>query len=277
MPSMILRSACCTPSPDTSRVIEGLSDLRRNLVDFVDVDDAALGPLDIVVGRLQQFQDDVFDVLADIARFGERRGVGHGEGHVEDAGQRLGQQRLAGAGGAHEQDVGLGQFHVIVLGGVVQALVVIVDGNGQDLLGVDLADDIIIENFADFLRRRHAVLGFDQRRLVLFADDVHAEFDAFIADEYGRSGNQLADLMLALSAEGAIQACSCCRPRLPYSCFLLEHSGWHCISNIRAKPLTGYHPTVTNKANLAQFTRLNPACAARVNQELMSQPITTTH
>ncbi len=25
---MIFRSACCTPSPDTSRVIEGLSDLR---------------------------------------------------------------------------------------------------------------------------------------------------------------------------------------------------------------------------------------------------------
>ena len=28
VPSMIFRSACCTPSPDTSRVIDGLSDLR---------------------------------------------------------------------------------------------------------------------------------------------------------------------------------------------------------------------------------------------------------
>jgi hypothetical protein len=28
VPSMILSSACCTPSPDTSRVIDGLSDLR---------------------------------------------------------------------------------------------------------------------------------------------------------------------------------------------------------------------------------------------------------
>jgi hypothetical protein len=28
---MIFRSACCTPSPDTSRVIEGLSDLREIL------------------------------------------------------------------------------------------------------------------------------------------------------------------------------------------------------------------------------------------------------
>ena len=31
VPSMILSSACCTPSPDTSRVIEGLSDLREIL------------------------------------------------------------------------------------------------------------------------------------------------------------------------------------------------------------------------------------------------------
>jgi hypothetical protein len=30
-----------------------------NLVDLVDVDDAALRALDVVVGRLQQFEDDV--------------------------------------------------------------------------------------------------------------------------------------------------------------------------------------------------------------------------
>ena len=31
VPSMILSSACCTPSPETSRVIEGLSLLREIL------------------------------------------------------------------------------------------------------------------------------------------------------------------------------------------------------------------------------------------------------
>src|SRR5690606_28442446 len=34
--------------------------LAGNLVDLVNVDDAALGTLDIVVGRLQKLQDDVF-------------------------------------------------------------------------------------------------------------------------------------------------------------------------------------------------------------------------
>ena len=156
---MIFSSACCTPSPETSRVIEGLSDLRADLVDFVDIDDAALGALDVVVGGLQQLQDDVLDVFADIARFGQRRGVGHGEGHVEDAGERLGEQRLAGAGGADQQDVRLRQFDVVVLGGVVQALVMVVNGDREHLLGVLLADDIVVENLADFVRRRHAVLG----------------------------------------------------------------------------------------------------------------------
>jgi hypothetical protein len=89
--------------------------LAADLVDLVDVDDAALGALDVVVGRLEQLQDDVLDVLADIAGLGQRRRVRHGEGHVEDAGERLGEQRLAAAGRADQQDVGLLQLDVVVL------------------------------------------------------------------------------------------------------------------------------------------------------------------
>ena len=93
----------------------GVVGLAADLVDLVDIDDAALRALDIIVGRLQQLEDDVLDVLADIARFGERGGVGHGEGHVEDARQGLGEQRLAAAGGADQQDVRLGELDVAVL------------------------------------------------------------------------------------------------------------------------------------------------------------------
>ena len=115
VPSMILSSACCTPSPETSRVIEGLSPLLRDdLVDLVDVDDAALGPADVEVGGLDQVQEDVLDVLADVAGLGQRRGVGDREGHVEDLGQRARQVRLAAAGGADEQDVALLELDVAV-------------------------------------------------------------------------------------------------------------------------------------------------------------------
>ena len=115
MPSISLSSACCTPSPETSRVIDGLSALARDLVDLVDVDDAALRLLDVVVAVLQQLLDDVLDVLADVAGFGQRGGVGDHERHVEQARQRLREQRLAGAGRADQQDVALGQLDLVVL------------------------------------------------------------------------------------------------------------------------------------------------------------------
>jgi len=42
----------------------GVVGLAADLVDLVDIDDTALGAFDIVVGRLQQLENDVLDVLA---------------------------------------------------------------------------------------------------------------------------------------------------------------------------------------------------------------------
>src|SRR5208337_808035 len=67
-----------------------------------------------------------------------------------------------------------------------------------------LANDVIVENLADFLRRRDAVPRFTERGLGLLADDVLAQLNAFIADEHRRPSDELADLMLALPAERAI-------------------------------------------------------------------------
>ena len=108
-----------------------------DLVDFVDVDDAALRPLDVVVGGLQQLQNDVLDILTDVAGFGQRRCISHRERHVEDSRQRLRQQRFAGAGRTDEQNVRFRQFDVVVLRRVVEPLVVIVNGDRQNALGVD--------------------------------------------------------------------------------------------------------------------------------------------
>src|SRR5262249_50914946 len=68
-----------------------------------------------------------------------------------------------------------------------------------------LIDHVVVENLADFLGRRDAVPGLHQRGLVLLADDVHAQFDAFVADEDRRPGDELAHLVLALAAERAIE------------------------------------------------------------------------
>src|SRR5262249_51295932 len=150
-------------------------------------------------------EDDVLDVLADIAGFGERGRIRHGEGHIEDARERLRQQRLARTGWADQQDVRLRKLDVVMLGLVIETLVVIMDRDREHLLGVVLTDDIVVKNFANLLGRGNAVARLHQRGLVLLADDVHAQFDAFVADENGRAGDELAHLVLALAAERAVE------------------------------------------------------------------------
>src|SRR5215470_16589688 len=68
-----------------------------------------------------------------------------------------------------------------------------------------LADYVIVEDLADFLWGRNAVARLHQRGFVFLADDVHAEFDALVADEDRRSGNKLAHFVLALTAERAVK------------------------------------------------------------------------
>ena len=81
--------------------------LAGDLVDLVDVDDPGLGLLDVVVGGLDQLEQDVLDVLADVAGLGERGGVGDRERHLQQPRERLREQRLAAAGRADQQDVRL--------------------------------------------------------------------------------------------------------------------------------------------------------------------------
>ena len=132
--------------------------LAGDLVDLVDVDDAGLGLLDVVVGGLDQLEQDVLDVLADVAGLGQRRGVGDRERDVEHPGQRLGEVGLAAAGRADQQDVGLGELDVVVVGlprrwlAGLDPLVVVVDRDREDLLRVLLADDVVVEELEDLAR-----------------------------------------------------------------------------------------------------------------------------
>src|SRR6202044_900384 len=73
------------------------------------------------------------------------------------------------------------------------------------LLGVVLADDIVVEGLANLFRRRNIIARFRQRGLILLADDVPAKLDALVAYKDGRPGNELAYLVLAFAAERAVQ------------------------------------------------------------------------
>ena len=140
--------------------------LARDLVDLVDVDDPGLGLLHVEVGGLDQLQEDVLDVLADVAGLGQRRGVGDRERDVEDLGERLGEQRLAAAGRAEQQDVGLLQLEVLLALRLhhLHALVVVVDRYRERALGGLLADHVLLEDRVDLLRLRAGSRGRTWRR-----------------------------------------------------------------------------------------------------------------
>jgi hypothetical protein len=180
--------------------------LARDLVDLVDVDDPGLGLLDVEVGRLDQLQEDVLDVLADVAGLGQRRGVGDREGDVEDSRQRLRQQRLAAAGRAEQEDVRLLELDVAGFAfrlGDLDALVVVVDRDRERALGRVLADDVVVEDVVDLSRLRQVLELEGGCSGELLVDDLVAEIDALVADVDAGAGDQLLDLPLRLAAEAA--------------------------------------------------------------------------
>ncbi len=176
--------------------------LAADLVDLVDVDDAALRALHVVIGVLEQLDDDVLDVLADVAGLRQRGRIGDRERDVEDLRERLREERLAGARGPEEQDVRLRELDLVGGDARVDALVVVVNGDREDLLRAILADHVVVEDRLDLGRLRNG--GRAGVRLVLLhflRDDVVAETDALIADVDRRSGDELFDFLLRLTAK----------------------------------------------------------------------------
>ena len=147
--------------------------LAGNLVDLVHVDDAHLRALNVAIGSVDELEQDVLNVLANVASLGERSGIGNGKWNLKDACERLGQQRLTGTGGAEQQNIGLGELHLVhvivnlgaharglVKGGhrgtaLDHATVVVVHGHRHGALGVLLAHNIGRKLVIDLVRRRH--------------------------------------------------------------------------------------------------------------------------
>ena len=177
--------------------------LARDLVDLVDVDDPGLGLLDVEVGGLDQLEQDVLDVLADVAGLGERGRVRDRERNVENPRERLREMRLAAAGGAEQQDVRLLQLDLAVLGAHLHALVVVVDRDREAALRLFLRDDVLVQLGVDLGGARQVLEIERARRGELLVDDLVAEIDALVADVDAWTGNQLLDLPLRLAAEAA--------------------------------------------------------------------------
>ena len=122
-----------------------------DLVDLVDIDDAALRTLDVVIRCLDQAQQDVLHILADIARLGQRGSIGDGERDIQRTRQRLRQRGLAHAGRAEQQHVALAQLRIQSFA-VIDALIMVVHRNGQRDLRLVLSDDVLVQLLLDLAR-----------------------------------------------------------------------------------------------------------------------------
>ncbi len=189
----------------------GVVGLASDLVDLVDVDDARLGALHVAVGGLDEAQENILHVLAHVTGLGERRSVRDREGHIQYARKRLGEQRLAAAGGTEQQDVALADLHIVDLRAGPDALIVVVDGHREHHLGPLLAHYILVELLAQLARRgqpgrasgrvaprrRHLLLG-------LLGDNGTTKRHTLVADKHrARAGDQTLHLVLATAAERA--------------------------------------------------------------------------
>ena len=200
----------------------GILAASGNLVDLVDVDYAALSRFDIVIGSLNESQQNVLNVLADISRLGQRCCVRDCERNIQQLRQGLRQHCLSDAGRAEQQHVGLLKLYFVVGFLVVEegSLVVVVNGHTEDLLCLVLSDDVLIKISLDLLglhklaavgdelglavgHSRGSTTGLD---VAAFHKHIVGSEHALVADHGFFAKTSVEDtayFILALSAKGA--------------------------------------------------------------------------
>ena len=177
--------------------------LPSDLVDLVDVYDAPLALRDVVIARLKQADQDVLDVLPDVPRLGQRRRIGDGERYLQHASERLREERLAHPRRSEKKDVRLLDLDVIDDAAVVDALVVIVDGDGEGLLRVLLADHVLVQHVLDLDRDQNVGDLAGSLALLLLGEDFVTQRDALVADVDVGPRDELLDAVLRFPAERA--------------------------------------------------------------------------
>src|SRR5688572_12909339 len=105
--------------------------LAANLVYFVDIYNALLRAFDVAVRGLQQFENNVLNVLADVTRFSQSRSIDDRKRNAQHARESLREQRLARSRGSDQEDVGFLNFDVGATAAELDALVVLINGDGQ--------------------------------------------------------------------------------------------------------------------------------------------------
>ena len=132
------------------------------LVDLVDVNDAKLREANIAIGLMHQLSDEILDVAADITGLAELGRVRLHEGNFNQIGNVLDEVGFSDTGRADEDNVlfrVLGFFGALRVvdfepANVIDVVIVIAHGNGEDLLRFLLFDHEPIEVRLDVAREK---------------------------------------------------------------------------------------------------------------------------
>src|SRR5262249_5675445 len=126
--------------------------------------------------------------------------------------ESLGEQGLATARRTDQQDVAFRDLDIVLRararGAGLQSLVVIVDGDREHLLGALLADHVLVQNLLDLVGLGQLVARTLRSVLELLANDVVTQLDTLVANKHRGASDELANFVLTLSAERAVQKLS---------------------------------------------------------------------
>ena len=101
-----------------------------DLVDFIDVEDATLGSLDVKIGSVEQFEQQILHVFTDVTSLSQSGGIADCKGNVENLCQCSSQQSLSAAGWPKEKNIGFVDLDVGSFVAEHQALVMTVHSHG---------------------------------------------------------------------------------------------------------------------------------------------------
>ena len=175
------------------------------LVDLINVDNAVLRTVNIIISCLNDLQQNILHILAYISGLREGCGVCNGKRYIQKSGKCLCQQCLTGTGGSQHKDITLLKFNVGIFSRH-NALIVIVNGYRQHLFRLILPDHIIIQKCLDLLWFQQIDLPAAIFRVpcTVLIYDLRTDFHAFITDiSSAGSCNQFPYLFFCLSAERA--------------------------------------------------------------------------
>ena len=94
---------------------------------------------------MEQARQYTLNILTYISRLGEYRGIDNGEWHIEQFGNGAGKESLTGTCASHHYYITLLDLHSVGIFRLLEALVVIIYGNGKKALGIFLTNHVLVE------------------------------------------------------------------------------------------------------------------------------------